>query len=188
MKILIVIDMQNDFISGPLGSPEAKAIVPMVAEKIRSCAGDDTLVLFTKDTHDEAYLNTYEGKRLPVPHCIRGTDGWKINKEISKAAKGTGIALYNSATVINSRILKSNFASIELAALVKYYQDVAESVELVGVCTDICVVSNAILIKTMCPDLPVVVDASCCAGTSPAKHQAALQTMESCQIDVINWN
>lgn len=188
MKILVVIDMQNDFIDGALGSPEAQAIVPAVAEKIKSCAGEDTLVLFTKDTHGENYMETTEGKYLPVPHCIRGTDGWKINKEISRAGKTTGVAMYNSETIINSRILKGTFASNDLAALIKYYQDMAECAELVGVCTDICVVSNALLIKTMCPDLKVIVDASCCAATTPEKHEAALKTMESCQVEIINWD
>lgn len=175
-KCLIVIDMQNDFVTGSLGTKEAEAIVAGVVRKIKDFPGT---VIFTQDTHTENYLDTQEGKRLPVKHCIKGTDGWRLIPELEAIQKK------NSCPVFE----KPSFGSVELAQflLEKYEKKELESVELVGLCTDICVISNALLIKAYMPELPVLADASCCAGVSPDKHEAALQTMESCQILLENW-
>lgn len=165
-KTLIVVDMQNDFIDMALGTPEAVAIVPAVKAKIEAYARAGHEIIYTRDTHAEDYLDTPEGKKLPVPHCIRGTLGWEI-------AEG----LYVPGCKI---IDKPNFGwphwdELEL-----------EAVELIGLCTDICVVSNALIIKAMHPDAQVTVDATCCAGVTPASHAAALQTMAMCQIEIVN--
>lgn len=163
-KTLIVVDMQNDFIDMALGTPEAVAIVPAVKEKIRTYAEKGYEIIFTRDTHGENYLQTPEGKKLPVPHCIQGTPGWQI-------ADG----LY----VEGSRIIdKPNFGWPH------WDREVLEQVELVGLCTDICVVSNALIIKATFPEAQVSVDARCCAGVTPESHLAALKTMQMCQIDV----
>ena len=164
-KTLIVVDMQNDFISMALGTPEALAIVPAVKDKIQSYVNRGDEVIFTRDTHEQDYLHTAEGKKLPVEHCIRGTEGWQI-------ADG----LY----VEGCRIIDNpNFGWPH------WDKETLEEVELVGLCTDICVVSNALIIKAMHPDIPVRVDARCCAGVTVASHEAALKTMAMCQIDVI---
>lgn len=167
-KLLVVIDMQNDFIDGALGTAEAAEIVPDVCEKIMEFDGE---VVFTKDTHTELYPETQEGIKLPVPHCIKNTHGWELNDEIKELAR-------------NCRIFeKPTFGSIELA---NYIADGDyKYVELVGVCTDICVISNAILIKSFVPETPVIVDSFCCAGTNPESHSKALDTMRSCQIEIL---
>ena len=172
-KILIVIDMQNDFIDAALGTKEAQAIVGAVMEKIRSYPAED--VIATMDTHGENYMQTQEGKYLPVPHCIRGSEGWQIRPEIAELLTGAGI--YEKPT----------FGSTALAADLKALSEKEEiELELVGLCTDICVVSNALLLKACMPEVKITVDASCCAGVTPAKHLAALETMRSCQIQVIH--
>ena len=164
-KTLIVVDMQNDFIDMALGTPEAVAIVPAVKAKIESYVNQGDEVIFTRDTHGEDYLSTPEGKKLPVPHCIKGTKGWQI-------ADG----LYVEGCKI---IDKPNFGW-------PYWDEESfEAVELVGLCTDICVVSNALIIKAMHPDAAVTVDRSCCAGVTVASHEAALNTMAMCQIEII---
>ena len=164
-KTLIVVDMQNDFIDMALGTPEAVAIVPGVRAKIREYAENGDEIIFTRDTHFEDYLQTAEGKKLPVPHCIKGTPGWQI-------ADG----LY----VEGCRIIdKPNFGWPH------WKDETLEAVELVGLCTDICVVSNALIIKAAFPDAAVTVDSTCCAGVTPATHQAALKTMAMCQVDII---
>lgn len=170
-RYLIVIDMQNDFVTGTLGTKEAEAAADNTIRKIKEFQGK---ILFTQDTHEEDYLDTQEGKMLPVKHCIRGTAGWRLIPELEAAQKQGGNPVFE----------KNTFGSVELAQflLEKYQEKMIESVELVGLCTDICVISNALLIKAHMPELPIVVDASCCAGVSPDKHHAALQTMESCQI------
>ena len=164
-KTLIVVDMQNDFIDMALGTKEAVAIVPNVKAKIEAylAAGDE--IIYTRDTHAENYLETPEGKKLPVPHCIRGTKGWEI-------AQG----LYAEGCRI---IDKPNFGWPH------WDRENLEQVELVGLCTDICVVSNALIIKAMFPDAEVSVDARCCAGVTPQTHEAALATMKMCQIQVL---
>lgn len=172
-KVLVVVDMQNDFIDGALGTKEAQQIVPRVAEKMRGYAPCD--VYLTRDTHYENYLETQEGRNLPVPHCIEGTDGWQLRAEIAAAAEG--------AQIIN----KPTFGSDRLAAILMTERaQQALEIELVGVCTDVCVVSNALLLKAAMPEAPITVDAACCAGVTPEKHRAALETMKSCQIRVIN--
>ncbi len=172
-KLLIVIDMQNDFIDAALGTKEAEAIVEAVKEKIRSFPAEN--VIATMDTHEENYMQTQEGKYLPVPHCIRGSEGWQIRSDI--AALLTGAKIYEKPT----------FGSTALAADLKEMSEKEEiEIELVGLCTDICVVSNALLIKAMMPEVKISVDASCCAGVTPEKHLAALETMRSCQIQILN--
>lgn len=164
-KTLIVVDMQNDFIHMALGTPEAVAIVPRVKEKIESYVDRGDEVIFTRDTHGKNYLDTPEGRKLPVRHCIRGSEGWQI-------ADG----LY----VEGCRIIdKPNFGWPH------WDREELKDVELIGLCTDICVVSNALIIKAMHPDARVTVDSRCCAGVTPESHLAALKTMEMCQINVI---
>ena len=172
-KILIVIDMQNDFIDGALGTDEAVNIVEAVKEKIRSYPPAD--IIATMDTHFENYMETQEGKNLPVPHCIKGTDGWEIRPDIMELLDGAKI--YEKPT----------FGSTKLAEDLKALSEREElEIELIGLCTDICVVSNALLLKAYMPEVKISVDAACCAGVTPEKHLAALETMRSCQIHVIN--
>lgn len=192
MKIVVVVDMQNDFIDGALGSPEAQAIVPVMIDRLRELDDGNTLLFFTKDTHSENYLESQEGKNLPVAHCIEGTPGWSINKQISSYVDyGSKFLGYSTYDIRKSRVLKPTFGSLELANTIRGlvndspYTDVDEII-LMGVCTDICVVSNALLLKTYCPETLITVDASCCAGVTPETHAAALTTMKSCQINVIN--
>lgn len=185
-KVLVVVDMQIDFISGSLGTKEAQRIVQHVVSKIKNC-GPGTLVILTKDTHKENYLDTQEGRNLPVKHCIEGTPGWSICDEVSNAVKhNPGIILYSSRDVSQSRVKKDRFGSVDLANIIKQYEDSIESIELVGLCTDVCVISNAILLKAFMPEVPIIVDASCCAGVTPESHKNALQAMKMCQIHIIN--
>ena len=172
-NILVVVDMQNDFIDGALGTPEAAAIVPAVVEKIRGY--DPWNIYLTRDTHYENYLETQEGRNLPVEHCIKDTPGWQLRTEVAEAAEG--------GTIID----KPTFGSVELASrlMVERAQEALE-IEVVGLCTDICVVSNALLLKAAMPEAPITVDAACCAGVTPEKHKAALETMRSCQIAIVN--
>lgn len=172
-KLLIVIDMQNDFIDAALGTKEAVAIVDAVKEKIRSYPAEN--VIATMDTHAENYLKTQEGRNLPVVHCVKGTDGWQIRPEIADLLKGAKI--YEKPT----------FGSTAMAADLREESEKEEiELELIGLCTDICVVSNALLLKASMPEVKITVDAACCAGVTPEKHAAALETMRSCQIHVIN--
>ncbi len=168
-KVLLVIDMQTDFVDGSLGTKEAQAIVPAVAEKIRGFDGE---VIFTQDTHGEDYMSTQEGKFLPVLHCIKGTPGHAVIPELQEFTKDAKV------------FLKGTFGSVDLAAYLKKRKEEIESIELVGLCTDICVVSNALLLKAAMPEMPIFVDSACCAGVTPEKHEAALETMRSCQITV----
>lgn len=185
-KILVVVDMQNDFINGALGTAEAEKIVPAVIDKLRDYPDkEETLLLFTKDTHDKNYMDTLEGQKLPVPHCIENTDGWCIHKQISSVADHAGFLKFSSGKIINSRIYKNTFGSEDLYELLKSCRDTVEQVELVGLCTDICVLSNAIMARMALPDTKIIVDAGCCAGVTPESHKAALMAMKSCQIDVI---
>ena len=189
MKIIVVVDMQNDFIDGALGTPEAQAIVPIMVDRLKELNSGDNLVMFTKDTHYADYMDTQEGKNLPVPHCIEGTMGWSINKQISSVVDyGSNFCYYSAKDIMKSRVLKGTFGSIRLAEIIKGIcaENPIDEVILMGVCTDICVVSNAMLIKAFCPEVLLTVDASCCAGVTPERHLAALETMKSCQINVIN--
>lgn len=167
-KLLIVVDMQNDFIDGALGTAEAVSIVPAVQKKIEAYQGQDCEVIFTMDTHYENYLETLEGKKLPVIHCLKGTKGWQLNSRISDFE--------------GRRFEKNAFGSTEMARYVGAGE--YESVELVGLCTDICVISNAMLIKAVLPGTPVSVDSACCAGVTPESHRNALEAMKMCQIDI----
>ena len=168
MKILVVVDMQKDFVDGALGTNEAVAIVPAVKALIK---GFDGQVYFTRDTHFENYMSTEEGKHLPVPHCIKGTDGWQIVPELD-------------ALRTTEAIDKLTFGSKELISLLATKQNV-ESITLCGLCTDICVISNALLIKAYYPEIPLYVVASACAGVTPESHQNALDAMKMCQIEVV---
>ena len=187
MKVIVLVDLQNDFIDGALGSPEAQAIVQKVVEKLKNIEDkSNTLLLLTKDTHCESYLDTLEGKYLPVPHCIENTPGWSINKDIASAASDPDFLGYSSKKIINSRVYKNTFGSDDLRELLVREKDNIEEVELFGLCTDICVISNALMARQTLPDVKITVDASCCAGVTPEKHNAALEVMKSCQIEVIN--
>ena len=169
---LIVVDMQNDFIDGALGTKEAVAIVDKVAEMIRGFDGE---VIFTRDTHGEDYLDTQEGARLPVTHCVKDSVGWQIRE---------GLEAIRPAAVID----KPTFGSAELGAML-LQRDLEEKIgeiTVIGLCTDICVISNALLIKAFLPETPIVVDAACCAGVTPQSHRNALEAMKMCQITVVN--
>ena len=170
-KLLVVVDMQNDFIDGALGTSEALAIVDNVKTKIREYDKRDIFV--TMDTHAPDYLNTQEGRNLPVEHCIKGTEGWLVRSDIAELLNGTNV--YEKPT----------FGSVRLA------RDIAEiaatediEIEMIGLCTDICVVSNALLLKAVMPEVPISVDPACCAGVTPESHEAALKTMQMCQIHI----
>ena len=173
MKYLIVVDMQNDFITGSLGTKEAEAILPKVIEKVKNFDGT---VIYTKDTHQADYLTTQEGKNLPVEHCIEGTWGWMLAEELETLSK--------TSKVFN----KPTFGSIELTKYLaeENEKEIIEKIELCGLCTDICVISNAFVIKAGLTEVPVIVDASCCAGVTPESHLNALSAMKMCQVAVIN--
>ena len=171
-KILVVVDLQNDFVTGALGTQEAQAIVPRVCEKIRNFPGP---VYYTQDTHGEDYLQTQEGKYLPVEHCIRGTWGWQLEPRVEALRDSTPIE-------------KPTFGSKGLADVLKArhtYEGPLEEIQLVGLCTDICVISNALLLKTYLPEVKITVDASCCAGVTPESHQRALEAMKACQVEIV---
>ncbi len=181
IDMLIVVDMQRDFVSGCLGSAEAHAIVPAVAGRIRRAVDEGTQVVFTLDTHESDYMDTREGQFLPVPHCIRGSEGWALEPEIAKECK-RGMISFEKPT-FGSTALMHHVAA--LAGAKGCVNGKGLTVELCGVCTDICVVSNAMLIKAALPEADLIVDSALCAGVTPAKHEAALETMHSCQIQVL---
>lgn len=178
--MLIVVDMQRDFVTGPLGSAEARAIVPAVAARIRRAAEEDTQVVFTLDTHDTDYMETREGRFLPVPHCIQGSEGWALEPEIAKECK-RGMISFEKPT-FGSTALMHHVAA--LAGAKGCVNGKGLRVELCGVCTDICVVSNALLLKAALPEADIMVDSALCAGVTPEKHAAALETLRSCQVEV----
>lgn len=169
-KLLVVVDMQNDFVTGTLGTKEAEAIVGNVEKKVRLYEEQKQEIVFTRDTHEKDYLHTQEGRKLPVIHCIRGTDGWEIIPQLQSYTKGRKI------------FDKPSFGSTELARYIQVGN--YDQAEFIGVCTDICVISNALLTKAYSPELPVLTDAQCCAGVTPESHDSALCTMKMCQIDV----
>ena len=172
-QFLIVVDMQKDFVDGSLGTKEAVAILPAVVKRIREFEGQ---IIVTYDTHGENYLETSEGKKLPVVHCIKGTDGWKLHEEVRKALEGKDYV----------SLEKPTFGSVKLPELVKSLAGEEEfSVELIGLCTDICVVSNALLLKANFYENDISVNAACCAGVTPESHDAALTTMKMCQINIL---
>ena len=168
MNYLIVIDMQVDFINGALGSNQAMAIVPVVADKVKNFNGR---VIFTRDTHLDNYLQTQEGKNLPIPHCIKNTDGWHICDELKQYAE----------TVID----KQTFGSMELPKVINEFNENVEQIELCGLCTDICVISNAMILKSAFPEAKIIVDATCCAGVTVESHNTALNAMKAAQIEII---
>lgn len=172
MKLLVVVDMQKDFVDGSLGTPEAQAIVDSVVKKVSTEKAAGTDLIFTLDTHETNYLETAEGKHLPVEHCIRGTEGWMLIPELRSLAEGCKI------------VEKPTFGSTKLAHLAASNR--YDSIELIGLCTDICVISNALLLKAAVPETPISVDASCCAGVTPASHENALSAMNMCQITIIS--
>lgn len=185
-KILIIIDMQNDFISGALGTPEAMSVVGKVCDKIKENQWDG--IYITRDTHRENYLETSEGRKLPVKHCIFNTDGWRLNRDVQKTLDES----YESECV---GITKNTFGSVGLADLIeedmryvfKSFNEEDVEATVVGVCTNICVISNVMLLKSYFPEMKIVVDAECCAGTTPERHNMALEMMKDCHIDVINY-
>lgn len=171
-KYLVVVDMQKDFVDGALGTKEARAIVPAAVEKIKIFDGE---IFATLDTHFDNYMETAEGKKLPVPHCIKGTEGWQLYKEISAALSEKNF----------TPVEKHTFGSIKLPEMIKASADGDEfTVELIGLCTDICVISNALLLKANFPEAAIAVDVNCCAGVTPEKHNAAIEIMKSCQIEL----
>lgn len=173
MNLLIVVDMQNDFITGALGSPAAQGIVEKVVKKVENWKGE---VVFTRDTHDENYLNTQEGRNLPVPHCLKGSEGWEICDALQPFVK-------------NPPYDKETFGGKDLASrvaeMLKNVPQEEVTITLVGLCTDICVVSNAFLLKPAFPEAKIVVDSQCCAGVTSESHQKALDVMASCQIEIL---
>ncbi|MBQ1830573.1 MAG: isochorismatase family protein [Ruminococcus sp.] len=172
-RFLVVVDTQKDFVDGALGSGDAVAIVPSVVEKIKSFDGE---IFVTLDTHFDNYPETAEGKKLPVLHCIKGTDGWQLDKNVTCALSDREY----------TAVEKPTFGSLELPRLIEASADGDDfSIEIIGLCTDICVVSNALVLKANFPEIPISVDSACCAGVTPQAHEAALATMRSCQIDVI---
>ncbi len=168
-KAIVIVDMQKDFIDGALGTKEAQAMLPRMEAKLAAARAAGTALVFTMDTHGENYLATQEGKRLPVPHCIRGTKGWEIAASLQPFVK-------EAAAVIE----KPTFGSTELPAVLADYDEI----ELVGLCTDICVISNSLLLKAFYPEKRISVDASCCAGVTVESHEDALRAMKMCQVDV----
>lgn len=172
-KFLIAVDLQKDFVDGALGSIEAQAIIPAAVSKIKDFDGE---IFVTLDTHGENYMQTSEGKKLPVAHCIKNTEGWKLNENIAQALEG------KKYTIVE----KPTFGSVKLPELIAQAAQGEEfTIELIGLCTDICVVSNAMLLKANFPETEISVDAQCCAGVTPELHNAALATMASCQINIV---
>ena len=169
MKYLIVVDMQKDFITGSLGSELAEKIVPDVVEKVKKFAGK---VIFTRDTHFVDYMQTQEGKKLPVQHCIKDTDGWQICDELK--------------SYVNDVVDKITFGSVDLPGILKDYGDEIDEIELCGLCTDICVISNAMILKASFPETKIVVDGKCCAGVSVESHKTALEAMKAVQIEIMD--
>ena len=168
-KAIIVVDMQNDFVDGALGTPEAQEMLPRLVEKLNAAQAAGTALVFTMDTHGANYLETQEGKKLPVPHCIRGTAGWEIVEALQPFVR-------TAAAVIE----KPTFGATALPAALADYDEI----ELVGLCTDICVISNALLAKAFYPEKRICVDAACCAGVTPESHANALTAMRTCQVEV----
>lgn len=170
MKLLVVVDMQNDFVTGALGTKEAEAVVPYVAEKVAEAVRAGDTVVFTQDTHGADYLDTQEGKNLPVVHCVKGTEGWSIIPQLQEYLPG------------RLCIEKPAFGSTSLAHYAA--REGFDEIELIGLCTDICVISNAMVLKAALPEAKILVDSACCAGVTPGSHQNALEAMKMCQIEV----
>jgi nicotinamidase-related amidase len=179
MKILVCIDAQEDFTRGTLRNEEAIKTIPNLVEKVKTYTEEhNSYVVFTKDTHNYNYMLTLEGKKLPVPHCIRNTEGWNLIKELNEYSE--------KGIIVDKYTFGSTILPIQIDNLANEFGNIIEEIEIVGYCTDICVISNALIIRAHFPNIPITVDASCCAGVTPEKHKAALEVMKSCQIDVIN--
>lgn len=187
MKVLVVIDMQKDFTTGVLGNAETAAIAKKVAEKIKAYKAENpgVPVIYTMDTHDNDYLNTQEGKKLPVPHCIKNTPGWELDTAVAKVIdKNNDIC-----------VEKTTFGAADLAGYVETADNIIwdisslpqtmDTIEIVGVCTDICVISNAMILKAAFPEIPIIIDSNCCAGVTPESHETALKAMAACQIEIL---
>lgn len=172
-KIMVIVDCQKDFINGSLGTTEAQAMIPRLVEKINA-EPEDTMFIFTADTHDKNYLTSAEGKQLPIEHCVKGTPGWEIDPRLT--------ALFSNSPFI---IEKPTFGSTELMGYLDDMVNMADEIEFVGLCTDICVISNVLMAKANFYDIAEIsVDATCCAGVTPASHKMALETMKMCQINI----
>ena len=173
-KLLIVVDYQKDFVDGSLGNPAAAAIEGNIVKKIEEyrALGEGGQVIFTYDTHNENYMQTQEGKKLPVQHCIKDTDGWQICDELKAYA--------------NNVVDKNTFGSVDLPGILKNYGDEIDEIELCGLCTDICVISNAMILKASFPETKIVVDSKCCAGVSVESHKTALEAMKAVQIEILD--
>jgi nicotinamidase-related amidase len=182
MKMLVVVDMQNDFITGVLGNEQTKAVVPNVVKRIQKSIADNDKIYFTKDTHYADYLTTIEGKKLPVPHCMIGTVGWELIPEI----KDLHITDINENTIEKDTFGSTNLIDyiIDNVGFAGDISDI-ESITIIGVCTDICVISNAMLLKAYFLNTPIIVDSSCCAGVTEDSHNNALNAMKMCHIDII---
>lgn len=178
-KLLVVVDVQNDFVDGVLGTPEAQAIIPNIVNKIKHWDG---AIISTFDTHGSEYLNTNEGKHLPIPHCIKDTWGWQQNSEVTAILDAKRDGAEFPKTSIWS-VNKTTFGSKTLKAVI--WEGHYDYIEFIGLCTDICVVTNALYLKTEFPEYTIAVDPTCCAGTTPENHKAALTTMKMCQIEII---
>ena len=176
-KLLIIIDMQNDFIHGSLGSKEARDIIPKIVDKIKNWDG---VIIATQDTHDEDYNATREGRKLPVKHCMKNSKGWRVAKDIYK------LLLENDNAYLYEKHFFAEYEFVE--AIEQWFGRKFDYVEFVGVCTDICVISNALLFQAFWEESELVVDAKCCAGTTPAMHKKALDVLKSCQIEVKNYD
>lgn len=193
MKVLIVVDMQKDFVDGSLGTKEAQAIIPLVAETIEQMAAPDTVVIFTKDTHPEDYMSTLESKNLPVRHCIKDTAGHSIVDEVFNAylnvidTYADAYEVYPMTEINPIRVEKCTFGSVELQNILFDINERLgiEEVTLMGLCTGICVMSNAILAKATLPEVPINVIADCCACVTPESHKTAIEAMKLCQINII---
>ena len=181
-KLLVVVDMQNDFVDGVLGTAEAQTIIPAVVKKIESYKANENYIVYTMDTHTEDYLKTQEGKKLPVRHCICPSAGWELVPDIAAALKGAKSPEADEA----AEYKKDIFGSWTLAEDIKKWEAAIASVELVGVCTGICVISNAVLVKSALPEMPVIVDAACCACVTPESHATALDAMGLLQVEILN--
>ena len=177
MKVLIVVDMQNDFVTDALGTAEAVAIVPAVVERVREAQKTGERIFFTRDTHESVYLQTQEGQKLPVEHCLRGSKGWELVPQLKALSEAPGVTVLDKPT-FGSTVLGETLRALDA-------EEGIEAITLIGLCTDICVISNALLEKAFLPEVPIRVEAACCAGVTPASHENALEAMKVCQIEVV---
>lgn len=187
MRFLIVVDMQKDFVDGALGTQEAQAIVPAVCEKIQKFDGK---IIVTQDTHEPNYLDTQEGGILPVIHCVNGTPGWMLDEAVANALKEKDSQQRSEGQMSPTyAVMKPTFGSVRMGEYLANECEASniEEIILVGLCTDICVISNALLVKAFLPEVKVTVDAACCAGVTPESHENALRAMQMCQVNIENW-